>query len=78
MVFRRSFSILEINSVKSSTVLILDLSIASSDSHESVSIIFLASLGSWNIFLQFFKELNGLVVTFGDLVGDLFMFHTSH
>ena len=71
-------AIVKVDSVEGSTVLILNLSIAASDSHEGVSAILLASLRSRDVLLQFFEELLGLVVTGAELVGDLLLLDASH
>jgi len=71
-------SILEVDSVEGSTVLVLNLSVASGDSHVGVASVFLASLGLGDVLLQFLKELDGLVVALGDLVGDLLLLDTLH
>ena len=78
MVGEGRISILEVDSVEGSTVLVLNLSVASSDSHVGVASVFLASLGLGDVLLQFLEELDGLVVGFGDLVGNLLLLDTLH
>ena len=69
---------MEVDSVDGSTVAVLDLSVASGDSHEGVSGLFLAFLGGRDLLFQLFEELNGLVVAEGNLVGDLLLLDASH
>ena len=72
------FSVLHVDSVDGSTVLILNLSVAASDSHEGMPAVLLAFLGRGDVLLQFLEELNGLVVAEGNLVRDLLFFDASH
>jgi len=78
MVGEGRISILEVDSVEGSTVLVLNLSVASGDSHVGVASVFLASLGLGDVLLQFLEELDGLGVALGDLVGDLLLLDTLH
>ena len=55
----------------------MDLSVASGDSHEGVSIFLLASLAFWDVLFQLFEELESLVVAGGNLVGKLLLFDAS-
>ena len=69
---------MEVDSVDGSTVAVLDLSVASGDSHEGMSSLLLAFLGGRDLLFQLFEELNGLVVAEGNLVGDLLLLDASH
>ena len=74
----RSISVLEVDSVDRPVILILDLSVASTNSHESGAILLEALLGVWNIGLELFEESNGLWILVGNFVGDLVGFDFSH
>ena len=73
-----ALSVLEVDSEDGSAVLVLNLSVAASDSHEGMSGILLAFLGSRDVLLQLLEELNGLCVAEGNLVGDLLFFDPAH
>jgi len=68
----------EVDSVEGSTVQVLDLSVASSDSHEGVASLLLASLGHWDFLLHLLEELEGLGIALGDWVGDHLVLDTLH
>lgn len=69
---------MEIDSIDGSTVAVLHLPVASSDSHKGVSGILLAFLGGWDVLFQLFEELDGFGVAEGKLVGDLLLLDPSH
>lgn len=72
------FSILQVDSVDGSTVLVLHLPVATSDSHEGVSGLLLTLLGSGDFLFQLLEELDGLGILVGKLVGKLLFFDLSH
>lgn len=74
------FSILEIDSVHGSTIFVLDLSVASCDSHKSVVTFLFAQLllGFGDVLFQFFEECNGPWLLIGNLVDNLLFCNLSH
>ena len=76
MVFSKS--VLEVDSIDGSTVLILYFSIASCDPHEGISTFFLGSFVVWDVGFQFFEELDGFRILIGNWISNLLFLDLSH
>ena len=71
-------SFLEVDSIDGSSVDVLDLSVASGNTHKGVSTLLPALLRLWNLSLHLFKELDALRIGISNLVDDLGGFDLSH